>query len=292
MDIPVAIDDHVQAVWQDSLIYVVTGWSNTTNVPNVQIYNPSSDQWQVGTAVPNNNLYKVFGSSGTIVGDTLYYYGGARLGVNFPATFQLRKGAIDSNNPAQITWSIDTLDSQVDGYRMACTSINDSIFFIGGSTTTYNYDAVAYNGSGVVNPNKNIIMLSQMGNYAVDSSFSLPMDLRGIAKISPNELYLAGGILANGIQSDKLLKLTWRQQSSVGVQNLNEHVLSISPNPVSEFVQLNIEGEGIVEIYDLMGKRVLQHAGKRIDVSILEKGVYLLNAKVGERIFTQKMIKY
>ena len=46
-DIPVAIDDHVQAVWRDSLIFVVTGWSNTANVPNVQIYNPSTDAWRV-----------------------------------------------------------------------------------------------------------------------------------------------------------------------------------------------------------------------------------------------------
>ena len=36
-DIPVAIDDQVQAVWRDSLIYVVTGWSNNGNVTDVQI---------------------------------------------------------------------------------------------------------------------------------------------------------------------------------------------------------------------------------------------------------------
>ena len=43
-DIPVAIDDHVQAVWNDSLIYVITGWSNTGNVPFVQIYDPANDK--------------------------------------------------------------------------------------------------------------------------------------------------------------------------------------------------------------------------------------------------------
>ena len=35
VDIPVAIDDHVQAVWRDSLIFVVTGWNNNNNVPDV-----------------------------------------------------------------------------------------------------------------------------------------------------------------------------------------------------------------------------------------------------------------
>ncbi len=44
--IPVPIDDQVQAVWRDSLIYVVTGWSDTRNVTDVQVYNPATDSWQ------------------------------------------------------------------------------------------------------------------------------------------------------------------------------------------------------------------------------------------------------
>ena len=60
--IPIPIDDHVQAVWKDSLIFVVTGWSNSQNVANVQIYNPSTDTWLAGTSVPNTSHDKVFGA--------------------------------------------------------------------------------------------------------------------------------------------------------------------------------------------------------------------------------------
>ena len=102
--VPVPIDDRVQAVWRDSLIYVVTGWSDGTNVPDVQVYDPANDAWQSATPVPNNNLYKVFGASGTIVGDTIYYYGGASLGFNFPAQDRLRMGIIDPADPLQVTW--------------------------------------------------------------------------------------------------------------------------------------------------------------------------------------------
>ncbi len=42
--IPIPIDDHVQAVWRNQLIYIITGWSNTENVPNVQIYDPKKKQ--------------------------------------------------------------------------------------------------------------------------------------------------------------------------------------------------------------------------------------------------------
>lgn len=88
--LPKAVDDHVQAVWRDSLIYVITGWSNTGNVPDVQIYNPATDAWLSGTPVPNNVNYKVFGGSGVIIGDVIYYCGGAAAGINFPASSYFR----------------------------------------------------------------------------------------------------------------------------------------------------------------------------------------------------------
>ena len=102
-NIPVATDDHVQAVWRDSLIYLITGWSNTGNIPDVQIYNPSLDAWEVGTAIPNNHFYKSFGASGTISGDTIYYFGGASSG-SFGPQNQLRKGVINPQEPIQIDW--------------------------------------------------------------------------------------------------------------------------------------------------------------------------------------------
>jgi N-acetylneuraminic acid mutarotase len=74
--VPVPIDDHVQAVWRDSLIYVITGWSNVSNVANVQIYNPTTDSWLVGTPSPNTNTFKSFGASGVVFKDTIFYLNG------------------------------------------------------------------------------------------------------------------------------------------------------------------------------------------------------------------------
>ena len=54
-NIPVATDDHLQAVYNDSLIYVISGLSNTGNNPNVQIYEPANDNWLTGTPLPKNN---------------------------------------------------------------------------------------------------------------------------------------------------------------------------------------------------------------------------------------------
>ena len=51
-DIPISIDDHVQSIWRNKLIYVITGWSNDKNVPDVQIYDPKQNKWLKGTSVP------------------------------------------------------------------------------------------------------------------------------------------------------------------------------------------------------------------------------------------------
>ena len=104
-NIPVATDDHVQAVYKDSLIYLITGWNNNGNIPNVQIYDPANDNWLIGTPVPNNNTYKAFGATGIIINNTIYYHGGASNGFNFPCQSNLRIGQINPADPTQITWS-------------------------------------------------------------------------------------------------------------------------------------------------------------------------------------------
>lgn len=292
-DIPVAIDDQVQTVWRDSLIYVVTGWSNTTNVPNVQIYNPFQDTWQVGTAVPNNNLYKVFGASGTIIEDTIYYYGGASVAFNFPATFQIRKGVINPSSPVQITWSVDTLDADLFAYRMAALEINDSLFFIGGSKVSYNYDALAYDGSGVVAPSSQIIVSSTSYNYQVDSSLAIPMDLRSVAKTAANEFYIVGGIGVNAIQSNKLLKCTWRKEMPVGLKAEKEKSFKIYPNPARStlFIQDDKDQIRSYQILNLQGKVVLPKSKNlTIDITTFSSGVYIIQLETVFGRISEKVI--
>jgi len=210
MPIPVPIDDHVQAVWRDSLIYVITGWSDKANVPNAQIYNPENDSWSVGTPVPDNHTYKSFGASGSIIGDTIFYLGGASMGKHYPIQNILRKGIINAENPTRIEWSYQVLDSSVVGYRMAATKIDNTPHWLGGSTVTYNYNAIAYNGSGGVNPSNRDLYLT---NDKLNTMFlkNLPMDLRGVAEINDSTKIIVGGITENQQVSNKVYKLEWKE---------------------------------------------------------------------------------
>ena len=283
--IPVAIDDQVQAVWRDSLIYVVTGWSDNTNVPNVQIYNPTEDEWLVGTPVPNTNDFKVFGGSGGIIGDTIYYLGGAKTGSNFPASIVFRKGAINPNNPTEIDWSL-VFGAPGKGYRCAAFARPQyqDLFWIGGSDVTYNFDGIAYDGSGGVSPReewRQYRLFSGKLTIGAPDMFGneMPpvMDLRGIANVNYETAIIAGGMLENQEVTDKTFLINFN--ALVSNKNLDFPKIKISPNPTSDFFTIEKEGNFKIELWDSAGRFIFsenKNGKKRVDISELHSGIYFI----------------
>jgi len=184
-------------------------WYNKNNVANVQIYNPVKDKWFKGTPTPNSNNYKVFGGSGTIIGDTIYYFGGASFGKHFPSKSVLRIGFIDKNNQTKIVWKDTILPQKFRGYRMACAKINGIPFWFGGSLKTYNYNGVAYDGSGGVSPSNQLFYFKNRKMYKIN--LDLPMDLRGIASFNDSIKYIIGGMTNNQKVSNKIFKLVYKK---------------------------------------------------------------------------------
>jgi len=207
--IPIPIDDQVQAVWRDSLIFVVTGWSQKENMPNVQIYNPTTNTWQKGKNVPDNHKFKAFGAQGVFLKDTLFYFGGAAMGKNYPVQNRFVKGIVNAKNPTEITWQNRPLDRSFSSYRLAATLVKKKPHFIGGSALTYNYNGAAYNKSGGVKPHNTDFYYTQNKIYKNFNSL-LPMDLRGLASVNDSVKYIFGGMEINQKVSNKILKLTWK----------------------------------------------------------------------------------
>lgn len=236
-NIPIAIDDQTQCVYKDSLIFVITGWSNTSNVPNVQIYNPSFNTWLAGTSTPNNNTYKSFGSSGSIVGDTIYYLGGATSASGFGAQTVLRKGYINPLNPTLITWQF--VNPNIKSYRSACVAINQDIYWLGGSEITYNYNGIAYNGSGGVSPSNKSRKFNS--TWDIDISNTLPMDLRGYAKINDSTVILVGGMKAGQMVTNEVLKLQLNSTITSITENSSDNVPIIYPNPFNNEIKINLK---------------------------------------------------
>ena len=288
--IPFATDDHVQVVWRDSLIYLITGWSNTTNVPYVQIYDPSTNGWTRANNLPVDNRYRSFGASGAIVNDTIYYFGGASSTSGFNIQNHLRKGVINPDNPAEVSWSISTPDPAINGYRMACTTVGEEIHWLGGSTITYNFDGIAYNGSGGVPPADRDLFSRLYPFNCQSNSASIPMDLRGIASINDTIKYIAGGMLENQEVTHKVLKLQWAN-TTTNIQETHVDPILIYPNPFqSDFTMRPVPDQAI--IYDLNGKVVYEaKSTETLILDFLRSGIYFLKSTLKNKTIVQKIMK-
>ncbi|MDB4088610.1 T9SS type A sorting domain-containing protein [Flavobacteriales bacterium] len=297
-NIPVSIDDHVQAVWKDSLIFVITGWSNSGNIPNVQIYNPKLDTWSAGTSIPNSHSFKSFGASGTIVGNTIYYYGGASGASGFNCQNILRVGEIDPMNPSSISWNDSILDPSIYCYRAACVSTPAGINWLGGSAITYNYNGIAYNGSGgVPTSNQNIYYnpTDSTLNHKYIYGDSLPMDIRGIADFG-NTKYLVGGMINNQEVTTKVWKLSFQL---VGIKENKKKAFACFPNPTNDKLTLSFHSreQKKIAIINNLGQIVLTTKSieltESLSLSSLTKGMYFIAVtyKNGENNIEKIIVK-
>jgi len=273
--IPIPIDDHVQCVYKDSLIFVVTGWSNTGNVPNVQIYDPSFDSWQVGNSIPNDFYYTAFGASGYIVGDTIYYHGGASGG-SFGARNYLRKGFINPSDPTNIIWQPYEVATGINGYRSACSGDGPTVFWIGGSSVSYNYDGIAYNGSGGVVPSARVLHYNTELRTYVDEDIQPygVMDLRGIAKLSNNRWVICGGMDSTQTVTGRTFII---ENNKLAISE--PHLSGFVVNEFDSYFQIISDVQSNAQLIDLSGRVIQKFQPSNsivIQKSGLKNGVYLV----------------
>ncbi len=297
--IPVSIDDHVQAVYKDSLIYVITGWHDTQNVTDVQIYDPVANEWHQGTPISWMEEAS-FGASGTIIGDTIYFYGGAKNG-DFGASRRLRKGAINPDNPLEISWSSEVLSFSLTAYRPAATSVGNNVYFLGGSDQTYNFDGLAYsNGAGVNPNNRSLVYQTSTGSFEEDLSNNLPMDLRGIANENDTVKYISGGMLSNQVVTNKLWKLVADITTSTLNPNLNIDFIKTFPNPAKQYLYIEIPTDLDcnnlqIQIFNQVGTNILEIQNRgcenQIDIESLVPGIYQINISDGIHSGISRFVK-
>jgi N-acetylneuraminic acid mutarotase len=148
-DIPTPVDDSVLGVYRDRFIYLVSGWSKTDAVRNVQVYDSEKDKWLQATPIPGT---PVFGHAGAIVGDTIVYVDGAYKNPEGPnpkyvASSECWMGKITKGNISKIEWS--KLPEHPGGarYRIAAGASEKEgrIYFSGGTNNPYDYNGIGYN---------------------------------------------------------------------------------------------------------------------------------------------------
>jgi hypothetical protein len=291
--IPVPIDDHVQCVWRDSLIFLVSGWSDVDFVPDVQIYNPFLDDWMEGTDVPSGIQYEHFGASGVIIGDTIYYHGGA-VGGSFSASGRLRKGVIDPMDPTQISWTVIGNFTDMKSYRSGAVAVDQYAMWLAGSQVTYNYNGISYGGNPVA-PLDRVLVHDTEGESLVEVNGLVPavMDIRGLAQVEDGSFYLCGGMEQGQVVSDNLYHISFEGVTSIPESD-EIMVRTIWPNPVrldgNITFEKSLDESGILEIRSLKGEQI---AVKQIEkglrsislheLGILSIGSYLISVPTSNK---------
>jgi N-acetylneuraminic acid mutarotase len=198
-DIPTPVDDSVIGVYRDRYIYLVSGWSKTDAVHNVQVYDTEKDRWMEATPIPGT---PVFGHAGAIVGDTIVYIDGAYKNPSgaspkYIASNECWMGKIKKHDPTMIEWSKLPAHPGKARYRIAAgaSEREGRIYFSGGSDNPYNYNAIGYNGQPAEPSPVTFVFSARSGQWQTitENTPDPTMDHRGLL-VTHGRLILVGGM--------------------------------------------------------------------------------------------------
>ena len=110
---------------------------------------------------------------------------------------------------------------------------------------------------------------------------------------SERTFYSLGNWQQSANKGSIMIRPVFGEKFSVGINNVNETLNSINiyPNPASNTVNIDIENEFILKIYNQIGRLVDTFYNKNvIDISNYSEGLYFLNINSDDKSFTRKLI--
>jgi len=199
----------------------------------------------------------------------------------------------------------------VDVHNPGYVHIQVEFYFIGISME-YNEDfwVQYYNGSTWqtvasfargVDFNNNTFYVATVNIYESSYNFPTNMKLRFMCDASGNndDVYIDNVKITAStqiMQTNGLIRLG-ELASIEPIEDVNENELSLYPNPASQKLNILTDAEGDMDMVifntsgQLVYEGVLTEGTKSIDISYLKKGLYIVQIKVGNETFTNKLIK-
>jgi N-acetylneuraminic acid mutarotase len=202
-EMPVATDDAVSFAYLDRYVYLVSGWHNTGNISDVQVYDTKENSWFKASDYPGT---PVFGHAGGIVGNQFVISDGvAVVGKDengkrqFDTVNEGWMGTIDPEDPAKITYErLPQLPGR-GHYRMggAGDPAKKRVIFAGGTPDAYNYSGIGYNGEPSEPKTHVFAWYFEQSRWVVLPDLPhATMDLRGLVKLD-KDWFTVGGMRAN-----------------------------------------------------------------------------------------------
>ena len=147
------------------------------------------------------------------------------------------------------------------------------------NATSFNRSLNSWNVSNVTN-------MSNM--FDVASSFNQDISSWCVTNITSEPTDLV-----DGSPLSESNKPVWGTCPTASVDDQNQLDILIYPNPTSDIVYIDGNYTQLkVVVYDILGKQVMKESiTNSIDISQLEKGVYILQLSDGAKVSTQRIIK-
>lgn len=196
---PTPVDDTVALVYQERYLYLISGWHDTGNIADVQVFDVETGKWFTATPFPGAS---VFGHAGGLVDNQLVIADGVKVlkvtdgKRSYGPSDENWHGLIDPKDSSKITWTKIAKHPFKPLYRMAATGVAEfqKIVFAAGSDNPYNYNGIGYNK--VPSSASNKLFSYDLVKKAWSIHPSLPdasMDHRGLL-LSKKHLFILGGM--------------------------------------------------------------------------------------------------
>ncbi|MEQ9263124.1 MAG: endonuclease [Owenweeksia sp.] len=184
-----------------------------------------------------------------------------------------------------------------DVFVIAHSSASSSITSV--ADVTYGGGIISFNGNDPVGLFKNGTLIDMIGTFNGGSS-NFAQDVTKVRKSSvsgPNETYTS-------LEWDEYTQNTYDYLGSHTLGNAKKsHQLAVEiaperlilyPNPVSDYLNFNIDVEGMVRLFDLSGNIVVEQFSvirQGLDVSNLRKGYYILVTEYRGTTYRMPVVK-
>jgi hypothetical protein len=236
----------LSATWNDSLIYIMGGLASAAE-SRVDVYDPASDAWAVGTALPAG----AYMGSAVCIGDTIYI----AQAYNTACWPNFYKGAINPANPTQITWTMGpALTDPV--FNGATVAVADEVYWMGGfiNATTVTNKVWKYSPmTGAITPFTPLYPITVARcTFAASRDAAFGWEIYGMAGdqngdwAQPNQTYVKIGLGITGVEE--------------GTKPMVANIESVRPSVVTDraVVSYSVSRAGRVElgVYDAAGKLV------------------------------------
>jgi N-acetylneuraminic acid mutarotase len=279
---PANIVDTDAVAYQDSLIYVVAGYSN-----RARVFNTITNTWRNATSL-TPTFESISWGALTVSGNKLIYMCGA-AGFQSPVYYNtVRIGTIDQTNRANITWTEATpfpgetrtfFDANPWGNGIIMTGGSTDNTFETNSNECYYYDVATDVWTQL--PSKPTSWLTgNSGSIQIGNTWKL--------------------ICASGYGSPGYLYQTeiYTDDDVLGIDKNFEtknQLLKVEPNPTKGILNIHIQKKiKAVSIYDAIGKKLNTSLASEnsVDVSNLVNGIYNVKILDNEgKIYVAKFIK-